>query len=121
MQNYLHQAGMAIRAGIVKNGFLFVIITSFIPGIFLSMPALGQPLINSTLTGVVLDSKNREPLIQAVLHIRGTTHSVETDANGKFSFVTGQKFPYTLEVSYIGYNKQDVEVTESPVEILLSE
>ncbi|WP_449439457.1 hypothetical protein [Pedobacter steynii] len=31
---------------------------------------------------------------------------MQTDKNGKFDFVTGQKFPYTLEITYVGYEKK---------------
>jgi len=80
-----------------------------------------QPLINSSLRGTVVDSKTKETLIGAVVHIQGTTHEVSTDKNGAFSFVTGQKFPYTLIVSFIGYEKATVVVNQSPVVISLKE
>jgi len=80
-----------------------------------------QPLINSSLSGTVIDSKTKETLIGAIVHIQGTTHEVSTDKNGTFSFVTGQKFPYTLTVSFIGYEKATVVVNESPVTISLQE
>src|SRR5690606_30631347 len=67
-----------------------------------------KPLINSTLQGQVLDSITKEPLPGALVHIEGTTHSVSTDEEGKFGFVTGQIFPYTLEISYIGYEKKKI-------------
>ncbi|TDH24541.1 TonB-dependent receptor [Segetibacter sp. 3557_3] len=86
-----------------------------------STNAQTTPLINSTLTGTVLDARTRQPLHQAVVHIKGTTHTVETDTKGKFDFVTGQKFPYTLEISFVGYEKQEVEAAGSPIEILLKE
>ncbi|MEH6305924.1 TonB-dependent receptor [Olivibacter sp. CPCC 100613] len=79
-----------------------------------------KPLINSTLKGQVLDSITKEPLPGALVHIEGTTHSVSTDEEGSFGFVTGQKFPYTLEVSYIGYEKKKIIVSESKIEILLT-
>jgi len=80
-----------------------------------------QPLINSTLTGQILDAKTKEPLIGAVVQIKGTTHEVSTNVEGKFSFVTGQKFPYTLIVRYIGYRNLEVVANGSPVTISLEE
>ncbi|MDB5117218.1 MAG: TonB dependent receptor [Mucilaginibacter sp.] len=77
--------------------------------------------INSRLFGAVLDSATRQPIIGAVVRIQGTTHSVATDAQGKFTFITGQRFPYILVVSFIGYNDHLVTATGSPVEILLKE
>ncbi|NOW93643.1 TonB-dependent receptor [Mucilaginibacter sp. SG564] len=80
-----------------------------------------QPTINSHLNGTVVDAITREPLPGAAVLILGTTHSVATDRDGKFSFVTGQKFPYTLIITYIGYDKQEVTANGSPVTILLKQ
>ena len=80
-----------------------------------------QPIINSKLVGRVIDGTTKEPLPGAVVRIEGTTHMVQTDIEGKFSFVTGQKFPYTLIVSFIGYEKQEYKAAGSPVEIALKD
>jgi TonB-linked SusC/RagA family outer membrane protein len=80
-----------------------------------------KPTIHSKLTGTVLDAATRQPLPGAVVTIKGTTHAVSADVDGKFSFVTGQTFPYTLVVSFVGYLKQEVTANGSPVEILLKE
>ena len=69
-----------------------------------------QPLINSTLNGTVIDQVTNQPLPGVSVQIKGTTHGVITDAEGKFYFQTGQKFPYTLIVSYIGYKKAEIIV-----------
>ncbi|WP_419698075.1 SusC/RagA family TonB-linked outer membrane protein [Mucilaginibacter sp. NFX135] len=80
-----------------------------------------QPTINSHLNGTVIDAITREPLPGAAVQILGTTHSVAADKDGKFSFVTGQKFPYTLVITYIGYDKQEVTANGSPVTVLLKQ
>ncbi|TFF36940.1 SusC/RagA family TonB-linked outer membrane protein [Mucilaginibacter psychrotolerans] len=77
------------------------------------------PIINSKLTGRVTDAVTTEPLPGAVVTIKGTTHAVAADADGRFSFVTGQKFPYTLIVTFTGFDKQELVVDGSPVEIKL--
>lgn len=77
--------------------------------------------INSRLEGVVVDLATKQPLPGAVVRIKGTTHVVTTNADGKFNFITGQKFPYALLVSYIGYEPQEVIANGSPVEIKLKE
>ncbi|QNL52642.1 TonB-dependent receptor [Olivibacter sp. SDN3] len=84
-----------------------------------ALSAQTKPLINSTLNGVVLDSLTREPLPGALVHIEGTTHNASTDEDGKFNFVTGQKFPYTLIISYVGYDQKKLVVDDEKVEILL--
>ncbi|WP_207535257.1 SusC/RagA family TonB-linked outer membrane protein [Desertivirga arenae] len=80
-----------------------------------------KPLIQSNLVGTIYDAKTKEPLIGVTVQIKGTTHTANTNVQGKFTFVTGQKFPYTLVISYIGYEKQEVVVTGSPVTVLLKE
>ncbi|MGN7203182.1 SusC/RagA family TonB-linked outer membrane protein [Pedobacter sp. SAFR-022] len=77
--------------------------------------------IKSRLQGTVLDAKTKQPLAGAVLKIKGTTHAVSADQDGKFTFSTGQAFPYTLQVSYIGYLQKETVVDGTPVTILLEE
>ncbi|QNL52555.1 TonB-dependent receptor [Olivibacter sp. SDN3] len=78
-----------------------------------------QPLVNSTLQGVVKDAKTGEVLTGATVSIQGTTHKASTDEQGSFQFVTGQQFPYTLIINYIGYEPLELVVDKSPVTILL--
>ncbi|MCO4294206.1 TonB-dependent receptor [Solitalea sp. MAHUQ-68] len=80
-----------------------------------------QPVINSTLTGKVTDVKTKESLAGVTLQIKGTTHATATDAHGNFKFLTGQKLPFALIVSFVGYETQEVAVTEGPVTIELKE
>lgn len=80
-----------------------------------------QPIINSTLSGTIVDYKTRTPLGGAVVKIKGTTHEVIADNDGKFHFVTGQKFPYILIVSFVSYQTEELTVNESTVEIGLRE
>jgi len=80
-----------------------------------------KPLINSTLSGRILDSRTRTPLPGTRIHIKGTTHEVSADADGKFSFVTGQRFPYTLIVSFVGYGTREVTANGGYIDIELKE
>ena len=80
-----------------------------------------KPLIQSKLEGTVVDAVTKEPIIGASVTIQGTTHGVITDTDGKFYFQTGQKFPYVLLVSYLGYKKQEVVVNKNDITIDLTE
>jgi len=80
-----------------------------------------DPVINSTLTGIVLDSKTASPIIGALVRIKGTTNQVLTDAKGNFRFKTGQKLPYIIEAVFIGYKKQEIQADGAPLKILLQE
>ncbi|MXV49704.1 SusC/RagA family TonB-linked outer membrane protein [Pedobacter sp. HMF7647] len=95
---------------------LWVIITKVVT----AQPG-SQATVKSKLVGVVTDAANKQPVAGASVKIKGTTHAVSTDSDGKFSFVTGQSFPYTLIISSIGYVEQEVRVDGSPVEIQLKE
>jgi TonB-linked SusC/RagA family outer membrane protein len=79
------------------------------------------PIVNSTLKGKVIDAVTRQGIPGVNVSIIGTTHAVQTDKEGTFSFVTGQKFPYTLTISYIGYQTKQFVASGSPVEIELKE
>ncbi|MFC5412171.1 TonB-dependent receptor [Larkinella bovis] len=81
--------------------------------------AAQQPTINATISGKVLDATNNEPLVGATVTIKGTTNGDATDANGEFNLVTGQKLPFTLIVTFVGYIKKEVLINGSNVEIKL--
>lgn len=94
--------------------------------IFLLAPTLinaqtTAPIINSTLEGKVTDAKTKAPLAGAVVQIKGTTHEVFTDAEGAFIFKTGQKFPYVLITTFVGYQTTETLANGSSVEIQLKE
>ncbi|MCS4226959.1 TonB-dependent receptor [Sphingobacterium sp. BIGb0165] len=78
-----------------------------------------KPIINASLTGKVLDSQTKQPIEGATVQLDAVTHSVKTDRDGNFQFVTGQKLPFTLIISYVGYKRQTIVVNTSPTVIAL--
>ncbi|SEN86545.1 TonB-linked outer membrane protein, SusC/RagA family [bacterium A37T11] len=80
---------------------------------------VSQPLINSTVHGIVLDADTREPLIGASVKIDGVTNQTTTGGGGRFRLITGQKLPYTIIVSYISYKTAEVEVTTDSITVIL--
>jgi TonB-linked SusC/RagA family outer membrane protein len=86
-----------------------------------SSSAQTQPIVNSTLKGQVIDAVTRQGIAGASVSIIGTTHSVQTDKAGRFNFVTGQKLPYTLTITFIGYETRQVVAKTETIEILLKE
>lgn len=78
-----------------------------------------QPLVNATFEGIVQDAATEEPLVGATIQLAGVTHSTKTDKQGHFRFVTGQKLPITVIVSYLGYHTKEVVVNETNVIIEL--
>ncbi|WP_293944148.1 MULTISPECIES: SusC/RagA family TonB-linked outer membrane protein [unclassified Sphingobacterium] len=79
-----------------------------------------QPIINASLIGTVIDATTKEPIEGVTIQLEAVTHSVKTDRNGKFQFVTGQKLPFTLILTFVGYHKKKIIVNTSPAVIELS-
>ncbi|GHE30296.1 TonB-dependent receptor [Sphingobacterium griseoflavum] len=90
---------------------------------FLLVPVHAQvetrPIINASLEGTVVDADTREPIEGVTVQLEAVTHSVRTNRDGKFQFVTGQKLPFTVILSYVGYEKKTVVVSSSPTVIEL--
>ncbi|HMF70628.1 MAG TPA: SusC/RagA family TonB-linked outer membrane protein, partial [Flavitalea sp.] len=77
---------------------------------------------NIVFSGKVIEEKTNAILSGATVHIEGTTHEVLTDKKGGFSFLTGQRFPIILKVSFVGYQTKTFTVNSSdPVTIELTE
>lgn len=72
-----------------------------------------------TITGNVFDNETKEPLIGATVLIRSNRLGSITNANGQFS-ISCQCNLDTLEVSYIGYEKQIITQPSSQISISLS-
>lgn len=64
----------------------------------------------ATVQGVVIDETG-EPLLGVNVVVKGTTKGAVTDLDGNFSISVDNNNTVTLEVSYIGYAKQEVRVT----------
>src|SRR6187402_2557750 len=90
---------------------------------FLSLAAFAQEtpraVVNSVLEGDIIDSLTRKPLEGVTVNIKGTTNQTATDKLGHFKIRTGQRFPYIIIASSIGFRALEVEATGSPVNIQL--
>ena len=97
--------------------------TFLITILLFSKNALSQntPIINATISGKVTDAKTNEILVGASVSIKGTTNGANTDSNGEFALITGQKLPFTLIISFVGYIKQELVINNGKVEIKLVE
>lgn len=95
---------------------ILLVLYTFVP-VLAQQP---QPIINASLIGTVIDGTTKEPIEGVTIQLEAVTHSVKTDRNGKFQFVTGQKLPFTLILTFVGYQKKRVVVNTSPAVIELS-
>jgi TonB-linked SusC/RagA family outer membrane protein len=88
----------------------------------IAISAHAQNNDNLTITGKVYDERTGTGLPGATVHLKNTTHEVTTDKDGRFRFLTGQKLPVVIIVTYVGYQQR--EITESQnrnVDIALKE
>ena len=79
-------------------------------------------LIAQNITGTIKDQTSGESLIGASVVIKGTSIGAVTDFDGKFSFnPKDQQAPYTLVISYIGYDSQEkvLQSAATPLNISL--
>src|SRR5690606_35262758 len=78
-----------------------------------------NPLINASLVGTAVDARAKSPIEGAPVRLAPGTRSVKTDRNGRFSFVTGQKLPFRLIITSVGYETQNLVVEKSPAVVEL--
>jgi len=66
----------------------------------------------TSISGSVKDSKN-EPIPGANIKVVGSSEGTISDGDGKFTFKTSKKPPFTVEVSSVGYGTQTAQVTSA--------
>lgn len=84
--------------------------------------ALPEALAQTTITGRITDARTGEPLIGASLVPKSSKElGAVTDIDGNFTLVTKVELPLTLNVQFVGYRSQEVDVydTSEPLEIQL--
>lgn len=84
--------------------------------IFSASVAVAQNVVE----GLVNDSDG-QPVVGATVVIKGTPTFVVTDVDGKFSLNASKQLPFTIEVSSVGFQTQEVEIFElgEPLQIAL--
>ncbi len=88
--------------------------------IVLSIQAIAQV----TITGRVTDAANGEPLVGAtVVSTQGRERGTITDYDGNFTLTTKSTLPITINVQFIGYRPQEIDVydADEPIEIQLAD
>ena len=70
--------------------------------------AIAQSIV---VSGTVTDKLTKEPIPGVSVMVKGKTVGSSTNQNGKFSFTTTEKPPFTLSVSFVGYNNVERTVT----------
>lgn len=91
-------------------------VSCFILLCFFVLPVMAQ---NVSVTGKVTDAKDGSPLPGVSIQAKGTTTGTVTDANGNFKLSVPSSVK-TLVVTYIGYDRQEVAITGSPLNVALT-
>ena len=63
-----------------------------------------------TVSGVIIDANTQGTIVGASIMLKGSSQGTVTDIDGKFS-LSVSKLPVTLVVSYVGYQKKEVNVS----------
>jgi TonB-linked SusC/RagA family outer membrane protein len=81
-----------------------------------TFPVSAQKL---TIAGRVVDARTNDPIVGASVVVKSTTTSVAADNNGGFLLTVG-KLPVVIEVSYLGYKPQSIDVYEITGELTVA-
>ncbi len=74
---------------------------------------MNQFVIAQSVSGTIGDAKSGEGIIGANVIIKGTTIGTTTDVEGNFELKTSKRQPpFIIEVSFIGYLTQEINVTD---------
>ncbi|MCI5059090.1 MAG: TonB-dependent receptor, partial [Flavobacteriales bacterium] len=76
----------------------------------------------NTFKGVVKDNETGDPIIGASVVIKGTTEGMTTDLDGNFAIQTNRTPPFTIVVSFMGYENTELDVSsfDSKIKVNLS-
>ncbi|MBK8444184.1 MAG: TonB-dependent receptor [Sphingobacteriales bacterium] len=91
---------------------------SFITKFFLiiavlySLTAANSLSAQNSVRGVVKDKETGEPLAFTNIIVKNSTEGTQTDFDGNFELKTTQKPPFSLTITYIGYETQEVAIND---------
>ncbi len=115
MKIHLHGRKFHKHLFLHRQSFLLRVVF-LLPVLFLfALPVMAQ---NRTITGKVTDSKDGSPIPGVSIAAQGSTSGTVTDVNGNFK-LTAPSSVKTISVSFIGYGKQQITVTDAPLNIAL--
>ncbi|MDQ4141921.1 MAG: carboxypeptidase-like regulatory domain-containing protein, partial [Bacteroidota bacterium] len=73
-----------------------------------------------TVAGQVTDAKSQEPLAGVSIYVKGKVIGTITDKQGNFSLTTNTLTPFTLNFSFVGFQAQELNITESRSDISIA-
>jgi len=67
----------------------------------------------TVVSGIITDSITQEPLAGVNIIVKGTILGTTSRTDGHYQLTVGQAPPFTLLFSYVGFQKKELQVTES--------
>ena len=71
----------------------------------------------TSISGTVIDSNTQEPLPGVNIKVAGKSIGVSTDFDGKFNLNVSDEVPFSVEITFVGYQKQILEITADDTEL----
>jgi len=111
----LRNVNLCVTLGLHRAIFFATEIISIMKHIILFGALLFTSLLFSqesgTVAGTIMDKEvYNEPLIFADVRLKNTTKKVQTNFRGNFEITDVAPGSYTLEISYLGYEKLEIPV-----------
>lgn len=75
---------------------------------------------STKVSGTITDSETKLALAGATLVVKNKLTGTTSDSNGNFSFFTSVVPPFTVVVSVVGYQKQEIEVVNADQALTIS-
>ena len=66
----------------------------------------------TTVSGTVIDANSEQPIPGVNIKVIGKSLGTSTDFDGKFSFRVNEELPFSIEITFVGYARKVLEVTE---------
>jgi iron complex outermembrane receptor protein len=69
------------------------------------------------ISGTITDSQSKEPLIGVSIQVKNKIIGTITNARGQFELNTSTPLPFSLVLSFVGYETQEVQITSNNSEL----
>ena len=97
---------MSYISHVIKHPFVL-----FLTANFLVLNVFSQ----TNIKGKILDEETNEELIGASVKIVNSNYGCVTDFNGDFVIKTNIPLPFSIEVSYIGYDSKVIDLINNQI------
>src|SRR5262245_41074852 len=93
------------------------LVTPFIVVFLLSAGSIALAQEQNSIAGVVRDDVG-SPVPGATVFVKGTSQVVTTDVEGQFRLAPSKDLPFSIQVNFVGYKPQYIDVYELSGELL---